>query len=106
MLELTIHTREGQTVRAQGSGDSSLMEAIRDSGVDELRALCGGALSCATCHIYVAPEFIGSLPPMTADENELLESSNYRTPNSRLSCQIPCASAPPGLVVTIAPDDD
>ena len=83
----------------------SLMEAIRDNGFDELLALCGGCCSCATCHVYVDPAFIDRLPAMSADENDLLDSSDHRTAASRLSCQIPLTEALEGLKATIAPDD-
>ena len=42
---------------------------------------------------------------MSEDENDLLESSDFRTENSRLSCQIPFTVALGGLRVTIAPED-
>ena len=44
------------------------MEAIRDNGVDELLALCGGCCSCATCHVIVDAGWADGLPPMSADE--------------------------------------
>ena len=81
------------------------MEAIRDSGDNEVQALCGGCCSCATCHVYVDEAFLDQLPAMSNDENELLESSSHRRANSRLSCQIPFAAALGGLRVTIAPED-
>ena len=82
-----------------------LMEAIRDGGVDDLQAICGGSLSCATCHVYVADAFIASLPPMGEDENDLLDSSLHRQAGSRLSCQIPLSAALEGIDVTVAPPD-
>jgi 2Fe-2S ferredoxin len=81
------------------------MEAIRDAGIDELLALCGGCCSCATCHVFVDPDFADLLPTMTEDENDLLDSSDHRTAASRLSCQIPLSAALDGLAVRIAPED-
>jgi 2Fe-2S ferredoxin len=81
------------------------MEALRDGGHDELLALCGGCCSCATCHVYIAPEFLGLLPAMSEDENELLDSTSFRKENSRLSCQIKLTDAYNGLRATIAPED-
>jgi 2Fe-2S ferredoxin len=80
------------------------METIRDSDIDELLALCGGCLSCATCHVYVDPVFVDRLPQMSDDESYLLDSSDFRTPASRLSCQIPITSELDGLRATIAPE--
>lgn len=81
------------------------MEAIRDAGIDELLALCGGCCSCATCHVHVDPAFADRLPPMSEDESDLLDSSDHRRETSRLSCQVPLTDALAGLRVTIAPED-
>ena len=45
------------------------------------------------------------LAPVSEDENELLESSSHRKPNSRLSCQVPFGADLDGLAATIAPED-
>lgn len=105
MLDLIIVTREGREVALKGTPGYSLMETIRDSGLDELLALCGGCCSCATCHVHVDPSFAERLPPRTSDENDLLDSSPHRTPLSRLSCQIALSEELEGLRVTIAPED-
>jgi len=42
---------------------------------------------------------------MSADENDLLDSSSHRDAHSRLSCQIPFTAALDGLTVTIAEED-
>jgi len=83
----------------------SVMEAIRDNGFDELLALCGGCCSCATCHVYVDPAFAGKIAPMSEDENDLLDSSDHRNDQSRLSCQIQITGELEGLKITIAPED-
>lgn len=67
-------------------------------------ALCGGCLSCATCHVFVDEAFIDRLVPMSADEDELLNSSDARCSTSRLSCQIELTEDLEGLSVTIAPE--
>lgn len=83
----------------------SVMEAIRDAGMDGILALCGGVCSCATCHVYVDASFLNSLPPMSNDEDELLDSASNRRENSRLSCQIRMNDALSGLRVTIAENE-
>jgi len=102
---LKVTTREGEVVEIAIREGVSVMEAIRDAGVDELLALCGGCCSCATCHVFVAPSFAEKLEPMSADENDLLDSSDHRTEASRLSCQIVYSPDLDGLEVTIAPED-
>jgi 2Fe-2S ferredoxin len=105
MPKLIVVTREGEETTFEGETGLSVMEIIRDNGVDELLALCGGCCSCATCHVHVDPDFDGTLPPMSEDENDLLDSSDHRNQHSRLSCQIPFSEALDGLRVTIAPED-
>ena len=105
MPTLIVTTREGDTRELNGEAGLSVMEVIRDGGVDELLALCGGCLSCATCHVHVDPDFADRLPPIGIDEDDLLDSTSDRTATSRLSCQIPFGPALDGLRVTVAAED-
>lgn len=105
MPRLIVTTREGNTSEVEVGDGLSVMEAIRDNGFDELLALCGGCCSCATCHVLVDPDFLARLPQMSEDEDDLLESSDHRAANSRLSCQLPFTGDLDGLRVTIAPED-
>ena len=105
MPELIVVTREGEERTISADVGVSVMEAIRDNGIDELLALCGGCCSCATCHIHVAPEFFDKLPPVTDDENDLLDGSAHRNAASRLSCQVMMSEALNGMRVTIAEED-
>lgn len=84
-------------------GLSVMLGAIQNNvrGID---AECGGCLSCATCHVYVDPADRDRLPPMAADEDELLAGvAAERRPTSRLSCQIAMTAALDGLVVQVPP---
>lgn len=105
MPKLHVTTREGETAIVDGQPGMSTMEVIREAGIDELMALCGGELCCATCHIYVDPMFVDKLPAISIDEDELLADSDYRQATSRLSCQLPFGDDLDELRVTIAPED-
>ncbi len=105
MPKLVVIDRAGEEKVVEAETGLSVMEAIRDNGFDELLALCGGCCSCATCHVQVDADWLDRLPPMSEDENDLLDSSDHRQDNSRLSCQIPFSAALDGLRVTIAPED-
>ncbi len=105
MPKLIVVTREGEEREIDGAAGLSVMEVIRDAGIDELLALCGGCCSCATCHVHVDPAFADALPPMSEDEDDLLDSSDQRDETSRLSCQVPFGDALDGLKVTIAAED-
>jgi 2Fe-2S ferredoxin len=105
MPTLTVVTRDGEDHDVEGEVGLSVMEIIRQNGLDELLALCGGCCSCATCHVYVDASAHGLLLPIGGDENDLLDSSSARQSNSRLSCQIPFTPELDGMTVTIAPED-
>ena len=102
---LTIVNRDGTEQQIEAATGMSLMEAIRDAGFDELLALCGGCCSCATCHVKIDPAQEGALPPMSEDENDLLDSSDHRDATSRLSCQVPLTDALDGARIIIAEED-
>ena len=105
MAKLSITGRDGAQRTIEGKAGWSVMENIRDSGFDELLALCGGCCSCATCHVHVDDAWLDKLKPISADEGDLLDSSSHRVAGSRLSCQIPFGPELDGLAVTIAPED-
>jgi 2Fe-2S ferredoxin len=105
MTKIFVTTREGNTIDLETDATLPLMEVIRDAGIDELLALCGGCCSCATCHVYVDEAFAALVPAMSDDENDLLESSSHRTPSSRLSCQVLFQPSLDGLRIRIAPED-
>ena len=105
MPKLIIVTRDGEEHEIEAETGITVMEAIRDAGFDEMLALCGGCMSCATCHVHVDPAFADRFEPMSEDETDLLESSDNRDAASRLSCQLPFSEAVDGLRVVIAKED-
>ncbi|MFD0849746.1 2Fe-2S iron-sulfur cluster-binding protein [Sphingosinicella xenopeptidilytica] len=105
MPKLIVVTREGVEKTAEADTGLSVMEAIRENGFDELLALCGGCCSCATCHVFVDEAWSDAVGGPGEDENDLLDSSGHKQPNSRLSCQIEMSNALDGLRVIIAPED-
>jgi 2Fe-2S ferredoxin len=105
MPSLIVVDRKGQEHAVTGEAGLSVMEVIRDNGFDELLALCGGSCSCATCHVHVDAAWMEAVGGPHEDEADLLDSSDHRRENSRLSCQIPFSDGLDGLKVTIAPED-
>lgn len=105
MTSIFVTDRSSTTHTVPATPGLSIMEIIRDGGLDEMLALCGGCLSCATCHVLVEPARTDEFRAVSADEDDLLDSSDHRQPNSRLSCQLPFEPSLDGLRVTIAPED-
>jgi len=100
-----VTTREGVDVFVPADDGETIMHSIKRAGIDELLALCGGVMACATCHVYVDEQFIDLLPLVSEDESDLLDSLSNRLPSSRLSCQLPFGPSIDGVAVQIAPDE-
>ena len=105
MPRMTIISRDGEERQIEGRVGLSLMENIREAGFDEMLALCGGCCSCATCHVQIDPGTVDGLPDMSKDESDLLDSSDHRTRDSRLSCQVIFGEQMDGIRLKIAPED-
>ncbi|MDG1708638.1 MAG: 2Fe-2S iron-sulfur cluster-binding protein [Emcibacteraceae bacterium] len=105
MPEIIVTTRENDEVKLEVEVGISVMENLRDGGVDEILAACGGCCSCATCHVYVSEEWMDRTGDISEDENDLLDFSDCRQKNSRLSCQINMSDELNGMRVTVAPED-
>lgn len=80
-----------------------VMEALRDYGYP-VKAECGGACCCATCHVYVDPAWLSRIPQMSDDEEAMLDSALALQDNSRLSCQLVMRAELDGLRLTVAPN--
>ena len=104
MARMVVVDRDGKEHEIEARPGLKIMEILRelDYGV---AAICGGLCSCATCHIYVDPDWSAKLPKPQSDESELLrELGDYKEPVSRLSCQVEMTEALSGIKVAIAPD--
>lgn len=93
---------EGNETPVEAADGESVMHAAMGQGLDGIAAECGGALMCATCHVYVEEKWLGDIPEKTSTEEAMLESvSAPIQPNSRLSCQIVMNDRLDGLVVRV-----
>jgi len=104
MTLLRVVDRDGVEHEVNGNAGFTLMENLRDLEYG-VGAICGGMCACATCHVYVDPEWLTKLPAMHSDEKDLLGDLSTRRDNSRLSCQIKFTPELAGLKVEIAPDE-
>jgi len=89
--EHVIEAPEGQTV----------MEAAVKHAVPGIDADCGGACACATCHVYVDPEWLDKTGEANSMEQSMLDFANDVETNSRLSCQIKVSKDLDGLTVRL-----
>lgn len=89
MVSVVYTSQRGEQVSIDGVEGASVMETAVRNGVDGIVGECGGSLSCATCHVFVAPETEPYLAPLSDLEDDMLYGTAVdRRDNSRLSCQI------------------
>ena len=101
MINITFIDAEGTARTVEAEEGATVMETAIRNGIPGIEAECGGACSCATCHVYVAEEWeavTGQPQPM---EEDMLDFAFDVRPNSRLSCQIKVTDALDGLVVRV-----
>ncbi len=104
MPKITYISHSGDTRTIDVPAGDSVMEGAIQNNIDGILAECGGALMCATCHVYVEQAHLGRLHPIQEDEEEMLgTTAAERKPNSRLSCQLKVTPALDGLIVRLPP---
>jgi ferredoxin, 2Fe-2S len=77
----------------------SLMQAAIDNVVPKILGDCGGAAACATCHVYIDPEWAERTGTASELELDLMDGLLDTRPTSRLACQISVSDELDGLVV-------
>lgn len=99
MPKITYIAFDGTETTVDAKEGMSVMQTAVNNGVDGIVAECGGACSCATCHVYVDEEWFDKLPEAQSMEKEMLDFVMSPEPTSRLSCQIKVTAELDGLVV-------
>ena len=99
-MKITITNRDGSKQILEGDDKSTLMETIRDAGLD-VEAACGGCCACATCHVYINQDWVDKLNPKEDTEEDMLDFAFDVKDNSRLSCQISVTDELDGLIVDL-----
>ena len=103
MSKIFVNDREGNIHELKAEEGLTLMEIIRDAGLD-IEAACGGCCACATCHLYVDKDWISKLSNKEDDEESMLDQAFNVKDNSRLGCQIEFIEELDGIIVELAPD--
>ena len=98
---LFISEENNQQFAVDSSSGLTLMEAALENDVPGIIAECGGACSCATCHVYIDDKWQNRVGAPNIMEDDMLDFAYDRRENSRLSCQIVLDESLDGLVVYI-----
>jgi len=99
MATITYIEFNGTEHVVEANSGQTVMSAAVDNGVPGIDADCGGACSCATCHVMIDPAWADRLDPPDASETGMLQFVPTPEPTSRLSCQIPVTDVLDGLIV-------
>lgn len=101
-MHLLVTDHDGQEHMLEALEGWRVMEVIRDWGLP-IKAECGGACSCATCHVYVDDNWLSKLIPPSDEEIDRLDGAFFVESNSRLACQILVTPEMNGMRLTLAP---
>ena len=101
MPKVTFIEHNGTPHQVDAVAGQSLMRAAVDNGVPGIDADCGGECACATCHVYVEPEWFDRTGERSEMEQSMLGFAAVTQDNSRLSCQVVVSDALDGLVVRL-----
>lgn len=101
MPRITFIGADGSERTVEAEAGLSVMQAAVRNEVPGIEAECGGACACATCHIYVDPEWMTVTGSADDMEEDMLDFAIDVRENSRLACQIEVSAELDGLVVRI-----
>ncbi|MEI8641219.1 2Fe-2S iron-sulfur cluster-binding protein [Pseudoalteromonas sp. Hal099] len=101
MAKVIFMTQSNGAIAVEGNG-GSLMELAVANGVSGIDGDCGGVCSCATCHVYVAPEDFEKVGAVDEIESDMLELDDNVTEYSRLCCQIEVSDDIDGMTFVVA----
>ena len=100
-IRVSFTDARGSVIEAKAAVGDNLLRLGQARGLP-LEGTCEGQMACSTCHVIVAKEDFGRLPPASVEEDDLLDLAAHVTRWSRLACQV---AVPEGeaFTVTIPP---
>jgi len=100
MPKIIYINHHGEEITVEAEAGTNAMQAATANGVPGIDGDCGGALACATCHVFVSESWAAKLPqPKEGKEAEMLQLLDNYAPTSRLACQIILTDDLDGLVL-------
>lgn len=101
MAKITFIQPDGKQQVVEADKGLTVMEAAKKNMVPGIEAECGGACACATCHVYVDPEWTDRVGAPNEMEADMLDFAFDVRDESRLSCQIKVTDELDGLVLRV-----
>ena len=100
MAKIIYNDFKGNSKTVEVENGLSLMEGAIQNEIPGIDADCGGAMACATCHVYVKDEWLNKIPKAEDAEVDMIDMAYEPKKNSRLSCQIIVTDELNGIEVT------
>ena len=88
MPKIIYNDFSGNQKKIEVPNGLSVMEGAVRNNIPGIDADCGGAMACATCHVYVEEQWLDKLPKAEEAEVDMIDMAYEPKKNSRLSCQI------------------
>ena len=101
MAKIIFVEHDGKEHTVEVDNGLSVMEGAVKNMIPGIDADCGGACACATCMVYIAPEWAAKIPAVDSQEETMLSFSDHANEQSRLSCQIKVTAELEGMRVTM-----
>ena len=100
MSKITYKDKDGNSKTIEVENGLSVMEGAIQNDIPGIDADCGGAMACATCHVYVEEKWFNKIPKADDAEVDMIDMAHEPKKNSRLSCQLIISDELDGLTVT------
>jgi 2Fe-2S ferredoxin len=104
MPKMTFIMPKGEPKVVDAPNGLSVMEIAQKNDIDQIEGACGGSLACATCHVYIHPDWVEKTLPedgKSMEEEDMLDLAFDIRKTSRLSCQIMMSDKLDGLIVAL-----
>ena len=101
MSKITYQDTKGNSKTIDVENGLTVMEGAIQNDIPGIDADCGGAMACATCHVYVEEKWFNKIPKAEDAEIDMIDMAFEPKKNSRLSCQIIVSDELDGLTVSI-----
>lgn len=103
LLTVAVTLPDGRRLDAPAAPGFHVMEIIRAHGIP-IKAECGGACVCSTCHVRIPANWQRVLPPPGDEELARLDELPRADDASRLACQIRMTAEIDGLEIELQAD--
>ena len=101
MTKITFVQADGERREIEAENGATIMEVAINNSITGIVGECGGACTCATCHVYIDKDWLEKAGDPSAMEEDMLDFASDVRDTSRLSCQVKVSDEFDGLVVHV-----